>query len=203
MERVVAYIDGYNLYYGLRSSGWRRYYWLNPQTMAGQLLRPDQALVLTRYFTTIVKQPDDQRRRQALFLEALGTLPDISFHYGHYLSSPVTCRNCGHTVDVPHEKMTDVNIAVEMMSDAYRDSFDVALLVTADSDLVGPVKAIHHLFPDKRVLPVFPPNRWSSALKTAAGGSLHITRSILAKSQMPDEVTKPDGYVLRRPALWR
>jgi len=99
--------------------------------------------------------------------------------------------------------MTDVNIAVEMMSDAYQDRFDVALLVSADSDLVGPVKAIHHLFPRKRVVSVFPSGRWSSALKSAAAGSLQIERDILAKSQFPEEVCKPNGYILRRPAEWR
>ena len=29
MERVSVYVDGFNLYYGLRSRGWRRYYWLD------------------------------------------------------------------------------------------------------------------------------------------------------------------------------
>ena len=29
MERVNAYIDGFNLYFGLKSKGWRRYYWLD------------------------------------------------------------------------------------------------------------------------------------------------------------------------------
>ena len=203
MERVVAYIDGYNLYFGLRSSGWKRFYWLNVQAMVDHLLRPAQSLVLTRYFTSIVKQPEDKRRRQKVFLEALQTLPDLTIHYGHCSASPVTCRNCGYTYQAQHEKMTDVNIAVEMMSDAYQDGFDVALLVSADSDLVGPVKAIQKLFSQKRVVPVFPPDRWSSALNTTARGSLQIERDIVAKSQFPDEVTKPDGYVLRRPAEWR
>jgi len=39
MDRVIAYIDGYNLYYGLREQGWKRYYWLNLQKLAGQFLR--------------------------------------------------------------------------------------------------------------------------------------------------------------------
>lgn len=25
--RVIAYIDGFNLYFGLKSKGWKRYYW--------------------------------------------------------------------------------------------------------------------------------------------------------------------------------
>ena len=28
-RRVAVYVDGFNLYYGLRSKGWRRYYWLD------------------------------------------------------------------------------------------------------------------------------------------------------------------------------
>ena len=27
VERVIAYIDGFNLYFGLKSKGWKRYYW--------------------------------------------------------------------------------------------------------------------------------------------------------------------------------
>ncbi len=30
MDRVIVYIDGFNLYFGLKSKGWRRYFWLNP-----------------------------------------------------------------------------------------------------------------------------------------------------------------------------
>ena len=34
MERVIAYIDGYNLYYGLRDKRWKWFYWLDIQAMA-------------------------------------------------------------------------------------------------------------------------------------------------------------------------
>ena len=27
-ERVIAYIDGFNLYFGLKAKGWRQFYWL-------------------------------------------------------------------------------------------------------------------------------------------------------------------------------
>ena len=69
MERVVAYVDGYNLYHGLRAKNWKRFYWLNIQALAVQLLKPHQTLVFTKYFTTIIKQPEDKRKRQAVFLE--------------------------------------------------------------------------------------------------------------------------------------
>ena len=53
--------------------------------------------------------------------------------------------------------MTDVNISVELMTDASQNRFDVALLISADSDLVGPIEAVQRLFPAKRVMAIFPP----------------------------------------------
>ena len=203
MQRVVAYVDGYNLYYGLREKGWKWFYWLNIQSMVQNLLRPNQTLVSTKYFTTVIKRPPDRRKRQAVFLDALGTLDDFEVFHGHWLSNPVTCHQCGHTYDAYHEKMTDVNIAVELMSDAFQDHLDLALLVSADSDLVGPVKAIRALFPRKRVVIAFPPARYSSALKDVADGYTRIARNVLSKSVFPDKVVTPDGFVLSRPPDWR
>ena len=202
MERVIAYVDGFNLYYGLRSKGWKRFYWLNIQSLVSHLLKPNQTLVTTKYFTAIVRRPDDKRRRQATFLEALQTLNDFQIYYGHYLADTVTCRNCGHTYETHHEKMTDVNISVELMADAFQDRFDTALLLSADSDLVGPIRALRDLFPAKRVIVAFPPERVSKALMHTARGHLHIGRDVFAKSQFPDAVAKPGGVVLRRPAEW-
>ena len=108
-------------------------------------------LVDTKYFTSIINQPPNKHKRQATYLEALQTLTDFQIYYGHYLWSTVTCRNCGHAYRTHHEKMTDVNIAVELMSDAFQDRFDVALPISADSDLVGPVRAVQRLFSQKRI----------------------------------------------------
>ena len=114
-----------------------------------------------------------------------------------------TRRKCGHTYTTHREKMTDVNIATELLSDAFTDRFDVALLISADSDLVGPIQRVRLLFPDKRVVVVFPPARHSNALKNIAHACLHLDRATLVKSVFPDQVVKPDGFVLHRPAEWR
>ena len=53
-RRVAVYVDGFNLYYGLRSKGWRRYYWLDLRRLSEQFLRPGQRLVMVRYFTARV-----------------------------------------------------------------------------------------------------------------------------------------------------
>jgi len=202
MKRVIAYIDGYNLYHGLRDKRWKRFYWLNLPSLARQLLKPDQTLVATKYFTTVVKEPEDKRRRQAVYLEALQTLPDFRIFYGQFLEDPITCRKCGHTYITHHEKMTDVNIAVEMLADAYQDQFDLALLLSADRDLVGPVQAVRRLFSAKDVIVAFPPKRSSFALEKAANATLHIGHNELAKSLFPETVAKSKVVMLHRPAEW-
>lgn len=37
---------------GLRSKGWKKYYWLNIQKLATPFLRSQQTLIATKYFTT-------------------------------------------------------------------------------------------------------------------------------------------------------
>jgi len=49
MDRVVTYIDGFNLYFGLRDLGLKRFYWINLQELARQFLRANQTLVATKY----------------------------------------------------------------------------------------------------------------------------------------------------------
>ena len=203
MKRVIVYVDGFNLYFGMRAKNWKRFYWLNVQKVAQHLLRPGQRLDATKYFTAKVKYPPGKQRRQNIFLEALGTLPDFHIYYGHFLADKIVCRKCGHTYTTHHEKMTDVNIAMELLTDAFQDSFDVALLISADGDLVGPVKKVKQLFPQKRVIVAFPPKRHSNALKNVADICLHLDRTTLAKSVFPDEVVKADGFALRRPSRWR
>lgn len=203
MQRTIAYVDGFNLYYGLRSKHWQRFYWLNLRELVLLMLKPQQELASINYFTSVVSYPDDKHKRQRVFLDALSTLPDLAIHYGHFLSNDVICRNCGHTYVTHHEKMTDVNIAVELLSDAFQDRYDVAMLISADSDLVGPIKTVRRLFPQKRIVVVFPPDRHSSALKVNAHACLHITPNLLSRSQFPDHVISADGVSLWRPSEWR
>ena len=206
MERVSVYVDGFNLYYGLRARGWRRYYWLDLHSMAENLLRTNQTLVAVRYFTAIslpVPGAPDKTLRQEIYLRSLGTLPNLSIHYRHFLPKVANCRNCGATWETYEEKMTDVNIAVELLSDGQDDAFDTAIVVSGDSDLAGPISALRERYPDKRVLVAFPPSRASKKLREVASATFTIGRDVLRDSQLPERVVKPDGYALTRPASWR
>ncbi len=206
MDRVIAYIDGFNLYFGLKDKGWQRYYWLDIQEMVGRLLKPQQRLLEIKYFTSRVsatRSDSDKPKRQGVYLEALQTRPALRIYYGHYLVSPVVCQKCGNIHQKPTEKMTDVNIATELLCDAFQDRFDVAIIVSGDSDLAPPVSAMRRLFCHKRAFIFFPPGRFSNILKNVASASLHIGRGVLAASQFPERIVKSDGFALQRPQKWR
>jgi hypothetical protein len=123
--------------------------------------------------------------------------------YGKYQLNSRTCRQCGFEDRVPNGKMSDVNIATELLVDAFRDRFDTALLVSADGDLRGPVVATLREFPGKRVVVVFPPDRHSAELAKVASASFTLGRANLERSLFPTEVHKPDGYILRCPEEWK
>jgi len=40
------------LYFGLKSQGWERFLWLDGQALSRNLLKPDQILARTKYFTS-------------------------------------------------------------------------------------------------------------------------------------------------------
>ena len=205
MNRVVGYIDGFNLFFGLRDSGLRRYYWLNPELLIQNLMKPWQTLAGVRYFSARISPSPgdpDKHLRQQTYLEAVETLAGVEAIYGHYLSKPKQCRTCGAQWQQAEEKMTDVNIAVRLLADAMDDAFDTAMIVSADSDLVPPVEAVRARFPAKRIIIASPPKRHSVRLAAAANSSFTIGRKKLQDSQLPEQIAKPDGFVLSRPASW-
>lgn len=205
MQRVITYVDGFNLYFGLRDSRFKKYYWLDLPALGSALLKPDQQLVATHYFTTRIRTNGhnaDDAKRQTTYIDALAAQPNLTVHEGHYLEKPQRCRACGATWMAYEEKMTDVNIAAQMLADAYEDRFDTAFVISGDSDLTTPIQQVRKRFPNKRLIVVFPPKRQSAQLKKAANGYLSIGEDKLRQNQLPDPVITASGYPLRRPAHW-
>jgi uncharacterized LabA/DUF88 family protein len=205
MSRVNVYVDGFNLYFGLKSKGWRRHFWLNLVALSHSLLKPNQHLGNVHYFTSRIRANGNNQKdmqRQTCYLEALGTLPDLQTHFGHYLEKPRVCKHCGATWMGYEEKMTDVNIAVQMLKDAFEDRFDMAILISGDSDLTSPVKTLRNQFPEKRIVIAFPPGRKSAELSKAAHAFFTIGEANLRQSQLMQQVVRRDGFVLQRPISW-
>jgi uncharacterized LabA/DUF88 family protein len=196
---VGFYIDGYNVYHGLRHKGFKRFYWLDYCALAKTFLRPAQELVHVKYFTSRATKPADSQKRQSTYLDALSATGGLTIVEGAYQHRPMKCPACNHGWKRPTEKMTDVNIATHLVADALRDLIDVIVLLCADADLVPAVRVAKE--EGKSVIVVSPRGRTSDQLVSEADAHLHVSTSKLGRCQLPDVVEAE--VPLHRPGSWR
>jgi NYN domain len=119
--------------------------------------------------------------------------PQLLLHYGHDLHSARTRRGCGHSYVVHSERVTDVNIACELLQDAFHDSFDMALLLSADSDLSTALTTTKAIFPGKRIVVAFPPKRSSKNLRSIADGTRTLGGSSWLRASFRSWYPGPTG----------
>ena len=207
--RVYVYVDGFNLYY--RALKGTQYKWLNLQKLSEELLRPQVQLESIRYFTARVSSragdPDAPRRQQILF-SALSTLPSLRLHYGKFLSKtkrrPVVGSNPRQFVEIhdTEEKGSDVNLAVHLVNDGWHGRYDLALLLSQDTDLIEPVRIVTSELGLKVGLVWLDGGQPNAELKNVASFVRHVRKSHLARSQFPDPLVASNGRTIRKPKGW-
>ena len=154
-KKAIFYIDGLNVYQGLKQLQLRKYYWLDYMKLATALLLPGEKLEKIKYFTSIAMRAHnpDRHDRQLNYISALRTINKDKFKiiFGKHHLNYKYCRNCGDRALEFKEKRTDVSIASEIFRDAYLKSVDVVKLISADSDYIPILRTILDLFPNMRI----------------------------------------------------
>jgi uncharacterized LabA/DUF88 family protein len=207
-QRSIVYVDGFNLYYGALKG--TAYKWLDPVHLAKLLFRHHD-IQRVKYFTALVAaRPHDpnQPQRQQTYLRALRTLLDLEIILGRfYVSYPrMRLRNPPSagpvTVQVikTEEKGSDVNIAAHLLSDAYEGSFDVAVVISNDSDLVLPIEMVTKRL-SRRVDLVSPFPAVAFDLKNVSSTYRRLRQGPLKASQLPTTLTDANG-IFSKPASW-
>jgi uncharacterized LabA/DUF88 family protein len=205
---TFVYIDGFNFYYGaLRKTPYR---WVNVRKLC-ELLLPKNTVAEIKYFTALVSaRPNDpgQPARQQLYFRALKTLPGLTIHYGHFLAHEVTMP----LVPVPgrpqqyvrviktEEKGSDVNLATHLLHDAHMGRFDVAVVVSNDSDLLEPIKIVRQQL-GKKVGILNPQKNPSRALLPHIDFIKPIRAGVLQASQFPASLHDQHG-IFHKPPRW-
>ncbi|MFD0657968.1 NYN domain-containing protein [Thermocatellispora tengchongensis] len=200
-ERVGAYIDGFNLYHGIRRYG-RRYLWLDLEAMILRILKPGQRLDAVRYFTAPIRAQPDKQARQNAYLGALAAHTSVEIVMGRFQERHCLCRACGATWRTYEEKETDVSLSVAMMRDAAARRFDRMLLVSGDSDFCAAIRGVREVNPQVGVVVVFPPGRRSDVLGRAGHARYFLGLDAVRRAQLPDEVAGVGGLVYTRPKRW-
>jgi uncharacterized LabA/DUF88 family protein len=201
---VIAYIDGFNLYNGIRTKYGRRYLWLDLEALCRSLLLRNQQLKQVRYFTAPVRRAPASLRRQQVFWNALGVrCRKVSIERGRFQEKTVRCNSCGVEWRSYEEKETDVAIAVALVEDATHEAFDTALVLSADADLCPAIRAVRRLHPAAKVVAAFPPARVSDQLRREADAAFTIAERKLASNQLPETVRASGGVAFSRPVTWK
>lgn len=205
--RTYVYIDGFNLYYGaLRGTPFR---WLDLGKLC-DLLLPKNDVQAIKYFTALVKpRPGDLQQpvRQQAYLRALKSTPRCSVILGHFLAHRVKMPLARPTAEAKYadvikteEKGSDVNLATHMLCDGFSDAYDVAVIVTNDSDLAEPVRIVAQQL-GKTVGILNPHKHPSSVLSKHARFLKQIRKGVLAASQFPPTLTDAHG-TFHKPDAW-
>ncbi|MHB0972259.1 MAG: NYN domain-containing protein [Thermoanaerobaculia bacterium] len=202
--RTIVYIDGFNLYYGcIKGSPYR---WLDLYRFS-QAMLPKNDVLQVKYFTAIVKpSPFDtvKQVRQLTYLRSLATVPQVSVFLGSFQSHPVKRpladgSGTAEVIDMK-EKGSDVNLATELLVDAFQNRFDVATVISNDSDLVAPIRAVRqHL--GKAVGVINPHQRQSTDLRSCASFVKDVRPWALRDSQLPPVIRDANGEI-HKPQGW-
>ena len=205
MATVIAYVDGFNLYHGLHAKYRRRYLWLDLEHLTRRI-RPRDRIIAVRYFTALVRDDPAALARQQTYLEALKVRSGgiVRVHLGRYQSKTQQCRQCGNIWTSYEEKETDVNVAVSVVADSAIAASDIALIVSADSDLCPAIRTARTLNPRRGMIAAFPPRRSSFEIRSLIPGAFTIAAADLRNSLLPEAVGDPaTGRVYKRPGKWR
>ncbi|WAC65431.1 NYN domain-containing protein [Agrococcus sp. SL85] len=203
-KKLIAYVDGFNLYNGVRDSFAHRYLWLDLVRLM-ENYRPDSEVVRVNYFSARVLDDSEALSRQDTYIAALEALhPErIAVRLGRYQSKSVACKACGAEWTSYEEKETDVNLALAIARDAIAPEADDYFLLSGDSDAAPAVREAMRLNPSGFYAAFFPPGRHSEELKQLMPASRIIGRDKLRNSQLPETVSDANGSTFEQPAKWK
>lgn len=114
------------------------------------------------YYNSVVDQGSDPERykKQMRFYGALNQIPYFQSKFGRLLvrSTRLRCRACGRAFTVEEadcpkcgekhdctsevQKGVDVKLATDLLVHAFKDHYDIAVLVTGDGDLAEAVEQV-------------------------------------------------------------
>ncbi|MDQ7038739.1 MAG: NYN domain-containing protein [Aquificota bacterium] len=137
-ERIMIFIDGSNLFHGIRHLNIKINY-----AKLVEFLRESRRLVRTYFYTAVPQEKDIKKGtqewesfiRQRRFLEELSNT-GIKVKVARLRKLP-----SGEFV----EKEVDIMLATDMLSLAYQNAYDTAVLVSGDSDFIYTVEEVQRI----------------------------------------------------------
>ena len=209
MRKTFYYIDGFNFYY--RAVKGTPYKWLNFYELFTKVF-PSNPPSKIKYFTALVKNNSRdryKRKRQKNFIKALETyIPNFETYYGTFLKSKTIMPvaepekfNDRKWVKVikQEEKGSDVNLAVHLLNDGWKNLYDIAIVISNDSDLVEAIRLVREELGKIVGIGILPNCNPSVELLKNCDFKKKIRMEAIKKSQLPikipgTDIVKPDDW---------
>lgn len=202
--RVACFVDGFNFYHAVDALAKDHLKWVNLWGLMRAFIQPDrQELSAVYYFSAIAEYRANKAARHKKYLSVLkeaGVTPIL----GSFKAKKLECQRCGYSWTGHEEKQTDVNIAIWIVQEAFRNNYDEAFLVSRDSDLVPALRFIREMPRGRRIKIIAPPGlRHSKELAKYADKLATIKEIHLERNLFPETVAREDGSVVaKRPAKY-
>jgi len=175
--RATVFIDGSNLYHRLKSL-------IDDKSMSlldfdyrkfSEWLCKENKLQEIRYYVGVIKRQKNNKKSEIMYANQQRLFrklqqQNIEIILGHLIQ---------HQDKTYHEKGVDVRLAIEMIKLARQNKYELAILVSSDTDLVPAVEEIKSM--DKKVLYVCTAKRQSFGLSKIANDVLLLRKEDIIK----------------------
>ena len=203
MGRTAFFVDGFNLFHSFDSEpAYHKYKWLNLAKLSQCFIGSKDTLSDVFYFTTYTTWDPRKLAKHQNYVKAL-YLVGVKAIFGEFRNIERICRICRKSYRTFEEKRTDVNIAIHLFQTAVADTWDKAIIISGDSDLIPAVEAVQKTFPSKQVGIVIPIRRRAEELKQVADFYIKLKERHLETCQFDDVIKIDHQQILKRPETWR
>ena len=176
---VEVFVDGPNFHLAQQQEGIHVRVDLN--LLARRLSKGFRLVKLNYYTSPLPNAGTSSYRAQQRFFAQIARSARIELVLGR--NEPRIDRLSGRRYHV--EKETDVNLAVDMVVGAYRDRYDVAMLVAGDTDYVRAVQALQERG-KKLIWCPLPAQRRIDQLAKLADGTMELDGKFLRTCALPE-----------------
>jgi uncharacterized LabA/DUF88 family protein len=229
IKRAYVYVDGFNLFYAcLKGSPYK---WLDLNKLISFYFPKYKIEKIKYFTAIVNARKNDLNKpaRQLAYLRALKTLDNLEVILGTFLENEIKVfvpdknkKNIrqiagvelnNNKIKLPlmgnnyffikktEEKGSDVNIASHLIIDAYENKFDVAIVISNDSDLADAIKILNHKN-NKSIRLLNPYQKTNLKLLDSVFGNVKkIRESVLKISQFPEILEDNNGYFYK-PKDW-
>lgn len=217
MRRVACFVDGFNLYHAIddlnrpqrhqNNTGPKHHLkWLDLWSLAESYLqRSQESLTAVFYFSAYATWLPDAFHRHRQYVAALQQR-GVQVVLGNFKEKRRKCLQCGTVWTAHEEKESDVNLAVHLLHHAHLDTYDKALILTADTDLVPAIQLLRADFPAKNLTALIPQARFghANALRQACHHAARIDEARLGRCLLPERIEDDSGkLVAQRPGKYQ